>query len=139
MFRVREGLKLARAAGIPSAKRFILHGVSQNLREKLWLRAKVFSFQSGVFAGFLNGGKIDVRGEVLFADVGQQIVADVMPKIGAQSSACASGRKDFIGGVAVINREQLAVRQNFRGFAPPVFGGGRSFDGVVVGENLQKR
>src|ERR1035437_4368122 len=107
MFRVREGLKLARAAGIPSAKRFILHGVSQNLREELRLRAKVFGFQSGVFAGFLNGGKIDVRGEVLFADVGQQIVADVVPKIGAERAARASGRKNFGGGVAVINREQI--------------------------------
>ena len=67
MFGVREGLKLARAAGVPFAKIFFLHGVAQNLREKLWLRAKVFGFQSGVFAGFLNGGKIDVRGEVLFA------------------------------------------------------------------------
>ena len=138
MFRVREGLKLARAAGVPLAKIFFLHGVAKNLREKLWLRAKVFGFQSGVFAGFLNGGKIDVRGEVLFADVGQQIVADVMPEIRAQSSARASGRKNFGGGVAVINREQFAVRQNASGCAPPVFGGGRSFDGVTVGQDREQ-
>ena len=139
MFRVREGLKLARAAGIPFAKRFILHGVSQNLREELRLRAKVFGFQSGFFAGFLDGGKIDVRGQILFADVGQQIVTDVMPEIRAERAARAAGRKDFAGGVAVINREQPAVRQNASSCAPPVFGGGRSFDGVTVGQNFQER
>src|ERR1035437_10055505 len=139
MFRVREGLKLARAAGIPSAKRFILHGGSQNLREELRLRLKTFGRQSDGFAGFLNGGKIDLRGEVLFAGAGQKIVADVMPEIRAERAACAAGRKDFVSGVAVINREQPAVRPNASGFAPPVFGSGRSFDGVVVGENLQKR
>src|SRR5664280_3450815 len=100
MFRVREGLKLARAAGIPFAKRFILHGVSQNLREELWLRAKVFGFQSGVFAGFLNGEEINMRGQILFADVGQQIVTDVMPEIRAERAARAAGRKNFAGGVA---------------------------------------
>src|ERR1035437_5807784 len=124
MIRVREGLKLARATGVPFAKRFFLHGGSQNLREELRLRLKTFGRQSDGFAGFLNGGKIDVRGQILFAGTGQKIVADVMPKIGAQSSACASGRKDFGGGVAVINREQLAMRQNSRRFAPPVLGGG---------------
>ena len=42
-------------------------------------------FNPGVFAGFLNRGKIDVGGQVLFAGIRQQVVGDVVPEISARS------------------------------------------------------
>ncbi|MEI9962266.1 MAG: hypothetical protein WDM76_14375 [Limisphaerales bacterium] len=103
MFRVREGLELARAAGIPLAEIFILYSLSQNLRQELRLRAKLFRLESGIFSNFLDSGKIDMRGEVLLAGIGQQVVADMMLGIGAERAFTRLGGKEFIGGQSVIN------------------------------------
>ena len=135
MFGMRKGLKLARAAGVPFAKIFVPSCLRQNLRQELRLRAKVFGFQSSFLAGFLNRGKVDMRGEVLFAGIGQQVIAWVMTKIGAKCALGACGRKDLIVSQAVINREQFSAFQNPGGGTPPVFGGRTGFDGVVVGQN----
>ena len=140
MFRVREGLKLARATGCPIRQRFcIFRGLFQNPRQKLRLRRKTFRLQPGGFAGGLNRGKIDVRGEVLLADVRQKVVGGVMAKIRAERAARPARRKQFVIGQAVINRHQPSAFQNVRRFTPPVFGGGTDFDGVAVGKHLQKR
>ncbi len=91
MFRMREGLKLARALGVPIAKSFVFHGRTENAGEKLRLGEKTFRRQPGGFAGFLNRGEIDVRGQILFAGIGQQVVAAVMTLIRAQRPAFTSG------------------------------------------------
>ena len=93
MFGMRERLKLARAARVPFAKIFVALRLRQNLREELRLRAKNFGFQSGFFASFLDGGKIDVRGQILFAGIRQNIVGCAMAKISAQRAVGA--RSDF--------------------------------------------
>lgn len=54
--------------------------------QKLCLRGKDFLLESGGFTGCLNCSKVDVRGEVLFAGVGEQIVGELMMPIGAQGS-----------------------------------------------------
>ena len=132
---MRQRLELAGAAGAPFAKGFVPHGFFQNAGKKLRLCLKTFGRQSGGFANLLNGGKIDVGGQILFAGIRQQIVADVMPEIRAERALRARGRKKFVGGQAIINREQSSARQTSGGLTPPVFGGGRSLDGVVVGQN----
>ena len=65
-----------------------------------------------------------MRGQILFAGVGEQIVADAVALVGAQRATGARGGKLFGGGEAIINRHQFALRQNPGGRAPPVFGGG---------------
>ena len=123
MFGVRQRLELACTAGVPFTKGFFLHGFFKNAREKLGLRAKNFGFQPGFLAGFLNRGKVDVRRQILFADVRQNIIRYMMPKISAQRAVGASGQKLFSGGEAVINRHQFAAGQTFSGLTPPSFRG----------------
>ena len=135
MFRVGERLKLPRAASVPFSQPAVFFSLRQNFHQKFRLTAKEFCLQSGIFARFLNRGKIDVGGQVLPARIRQKIVGGVVPEIRAERAAGARGRKHFVGGEAVVNGQQLAARQNAGGFAPPVFGGGRDFDGVAVGQN----
>ncbi len=124
MFGMREGLKLARAAGIPFRKTFFPRGPFQNAREKLRLRLKTFRGQPGCFTGLLDCGKIDVRGQILFAGIRQQVIADLMPEIGAKRAVRARRRKSFSLRESVINRHQLAVSQTSGGLMPPLLGGG---------------
>ena len=124
MFGMSEGLKLSRALGIPVSREVRFHGATKDLREELWLRAVTFCPQTSRFAGVLNGGEIDVRCQILLANIRQQVVADAVLMMGAQSSFQAGWRNHFISGETVINREKFAVRQNSSGFVPPIFGGG---------------
>jgi len=135
MLRVRESLKLPRARRRPGAKGFVRQSFFQDLRQEFCLRGIIFCFQPSFFARFLDRGEINVRGQILFADVGEQIVADMVPEIGAQRAVGARGRKLLVTGEAVINRDQFSARQNTGGCAPPAFGGGRSLDGVAVGQD----
>ena len=74
MFRVREGLKLARAAAFHSPKVFSSIAFSRmRVRNFGWVQ-KFSVFNPACFAGFLDGGEIDVRSQILFAGIGQQIV-----------------------------------------------------------------
>ena len=136
MFGMREGLKLARLAAVHSPKEFVSRRPFPESASGIAPASENISvFNPASSPAFWMRGKIDVRGQVLFAGVGQKIVADMMAEIGAQRAARARGRKQFVGGEAVVNRQQFAALQNARGFAPPVFGGGRSFDGVAVGQD----
>ena len=91
MFGMCERLKLANLLCIQAGKGFFGHGFLQNAREKLRLGAIIFRFQPSLLADFLDGGKIDVRGQILFADIRQQIVADMMAMIRAQCSVKSRG------------------------------------------------
>ena len=143
MFRMRKGLKLACLDGSPSvfaplrrdkfARGIVLRCLFQNLRQELCLRRKHFRSQSHGFAGGLDGGKIDMRGEVLFPKVRQKVVAGVMAKISAERAARAIGRKQFVSSKTVINRHQFSMLQNAGRLAPPILRGGTGFDGVAVG------
>jgi len=83
MFRMREGLKLARAGSVPVAKGFVLCRSFQNLRQKLCLGQNPFRGQPGGFTGGLDGREIDVRRDVLFAGVGEEVADNLLAKIGA--------------------------------------------------------
>ena len=90
MFGMRQGLELARLARIPvpsprASKAF--HDPRQEPR----LRYQIVGFQAGGFSRVLQGREIDVRGEVLFAGAGQQIVARMMPVISPQRSRLSFG------------------------------------------------
>ena len=111
----------------------------QNFHQKFRLAAKKFRHQPGVLARLVNRGKIDMGGEVLSAGIRQKVVGGVVAEIGAERSTGARGRKHFVGGEAVVNGQQFAARQNAGGLAPPIFRGGRGFDGVAVGQDSQKR
>ena len=91
MVGVRERLKLADLLRVELRKKFFLHGLAQNAREKLRLGAISFRYHSGGFAGFLDRGKIDVRGQILSAGVGQDVIGDLMAKICAQRAVGARG------------------------------------------------
>lgn len=138
MVRVREGLELADLLGGQLLKRTLLVRLFQNADQELWLGAEDIGLETDRFAGSLDGGEIDVGGEVLFAGTREQIVTDAMPMIGAHGAAGASGRKYFFIGEAIINGEQFAMRQRLSGGAPPAFGGGRGFDGVIVRQHVQE-
>ncbi len=84
MFGMGQCLKLARAVRGPFAEGIILHCLLKNACEELRLRQKFFGRQAGLFPGVLDRGKIDVRGQVLFAGVGQQIAGGTMTEIRAQ-------------------------------------------------------
>ena len=91
MFRMSQSLKLPCATRIPPVKNFVAQSFFQNLRQEFCLGEKKLRFQSGFLARFLNCREIDVRGQILFAGVCQQIVVDVMSKIGAQRAVCPRG------------------------------------------------
>ncbi len=86
MFRVRKSLKLTRTGSIPFAKRFIFISLFQNSRQKLRLGRKTFRCQPGGFTGSLDGRKIDVGRDVLFAGVGEKVAGNMLAKIGAQGA-----------------------------------------------------
>src|SRR5258708_31495254 len=102
MFGMCKRLKLARARIVPF-KRFYFQSLFENLRQELRLWGKKFRFQSGLFTGLFNRVEIDVRGQILFADVCQDVIGGMMTKIGAERAVGSSGRKHFVGGEAVIN------------------------------------
>ena len=139
MFGMGECLKLADLLGVQAGKGRFLHGPAEDAREELRLGAKIFRAQSGGFTGSLNGGEIDVRGQILFAGMREQIVADAMAVIGAQRAARAGGGNHLRIGEAVINGEQLAVLQIAGGLTPPVLGGGTGFNRVAIGQDVQER
>ena len=91
MFGMREGLKLPRAGTVPFAQSSTGLGLRQDLCQESCLRQKAFRRQAGGFTGFLAGGEIDVRRQILFAGVGQNIAGDLMPVIGPQR-AIQAGR-----------------------------------------------
>ena len=132
MFRMRERLKLPRAAGVPFGKGIFRDGLLENTREKPRLRAKIHGLQSAGLARILNGREIDVRGQILFARIGQQIVGDMVAMIRAKRAAKAGRRKHFVTSEAVVKRQQFAARQNSGGGAPPSFGGRTGFDDVAI-------
>ena len=139
MFGMRERLKLARARRVPFTEGIFFHRGGENAREKLRLRGKNFGRPTSFFANFLDRGKIDVRGQILFADIREQIVAHAMAMIRAQRSAQSARRKYFIRAETIINRHQFSIFKNARRRAPPIFGGGRGFNRVTIRQNFQKR
>jgi hypothetical protein len=78
MLRVGERLKLTRPCRGPFTEIPAHLGLCQNLRQKFCLAEKRFGRQAAGFAGFLNGGKIDVRREILTTGISQDIVADMV-------------------------------------------------------------
>ena len=105
MFGVRERLELPRVGTVPSAEGIGFRRVREDFRQEFCLRAKIFRYQPGILAGFSDGGKIDVRRQILLANICQDVVADVMPEIGAERAVCARGRKQFVRCEAVIHRQ----------------------------------
>ena len=86
VFRMREGLKLPDLSRIQAGEIPLPYGRTQYPGEELRLRAVIFGFQSSFLTGFLNGRKINVGGQVLFAWTHQQIVTDVVLMIGAKGA-----------------------------------------------------
>ena len=92
MFRMREGLKLARLRPVfHSPKELPFACLLPKFPSEIATAPENFRLQSGGFARFLNRGKIDVRGEVLLPDVGQKVVAGVMAEIGAERACVRPG------------------------------------------------
>ena len=78
-------------------------------------------------------GEIDVRGEVLFPDLRQQVVADLVAMISAESSPWARGLKNLFGsGETIINGDKFAIADTGSSGAIKNFGGRTHFNGVTV-------
>ena len=103
VFGMGQGLELARALGVEGREPALGHGLLQDSREKPGLGAQGFGLQAGGFAGLLDGGEIDVRGEVLFAGMGEQIVRDMVAMIGPQGAVEARGRNHFLRRIAIVD------------------------------------
>ena len=99
MFRVCQCLKLARARGRPfgEARLVTPRGLSDTSQE-FALGKHPFGFQAGRFACFLQRRQIDMRGQVLFAGIGQQIAGGGMPMIRAQGASRSVRREKFLAG-----------------------------------------
>ena len=138
VFGMGEGLELAVLFGVPLAEGIVLERLIEDTGQELGLGAKTFRLQAGGFAGALDGREIDVGGQVLFAGMCQEIIADVVTMIGAKRPAGAAGRKQFGIGEAIINRHELPICQGPGGSAPPILGGGTGFNGIEVRQHFLK-
>ena len=109
MFRMSERLKLSNLFGVQLGKSFFCHGFLHDTGQKLRLSAKLFGSQADGFTRPLDGGEVDVCGQVLFTRIGQQVISNTMPIIGPQRPACAGRRKHLFGRKSIINRKQFAM------------------------------
>jgi len=83
VLRMSQRLKLACLLRVQAGKGFFRQGLLQDTRPEIAAGCKNLRSASRRPRQFFESQKINVRGQVLFARVRQQIVADVVAMIGA--------------------------------------------------------
>lgn len=139
MVRVGEGLKLAEPiAGPLTGCPFMFPGLRGDVSKELLLEGEGFGLEAEGVAGGLEGGEVDVGGDVLGAGLGEDIGVNLVVAIGAQGSGFAFRPEELVGAEAIIKREQPAASQGRGGCPPPVSGGRTNLGGETVGEEIEQ-
>src|ERR1043165_6606628 len=103
MFRVGQGLELARTFLVPWAEfRIWFPGFGRHGGEEFALCVEKLVGQSSGDARCFNAWEIYVRGDVLFARVGENIGALFVLAVGAEGSVGTFGQEGFCCPKAVI-------------------------------------
>ena len=92
--------------------------VFQNAHQKTGLGDKRFGRESSHFTDFLQRAEEYMRGDILFTGIGEQIVGNSMPAIGARCSVNAFGAPEFLVGEEIINGAELACAKRTGGRFP---------------------
>ena len=139
MLRMRQGLKCSRMLCNPFSRQWIFFAQPlHDFREEFCLGREGFGFQAFGLSGGADRGKIDLRGEVLFARPRQQIGFQMMTIICPQRSIPSLRGEELLLLESVIEGQQLAIFQRPRRLPPPFFGGVADLSRKTVGQDLQQ-
>ncbi len=101
-------------------------------REKFRLRNKRFRLEPHILALAHQLGEVHMRGQILFARSREQIIADRLSTIGAESSVPTFRSQELFGQHAIIDRAQTASPNHLRRVTPPVTCVGADFKDIAI-------